>query len=85
MRDASAARPSRNQSVVVKLGVTSTLGFAVSHRLLTAAARVRAHVNPCGNYDGHSGLKKGILPKPSIVPCQYHSTAASHTLMLSAV
>jgi hypothetical protein len=55
---------------------------AVSHRPLTAEARVRTHVNPCGNCGGQSGTETGFSPSSSVFPCQYHSTVALQTYII---
>jgi hypothetical protein len=52
---------------------------AVSRRPLTAEARVRARVNPCGICGGQSGTGIGFSPSSSVFPCQYHSTVALRT------
>jgi hypothetical protein len=57
---------------------------AVSHRPLTAEARVRARVNPCGICGGQSGTGIGFSPSSSFFPCQYHSTVVLHTHISSA-
>jgi hypothetical protein len=44
----------------------------VSRRPLTAEARV----NPYGIFGGQSGTGTGFSPSSSVLPCQYHSTAA---------
>jgi hypothetical protein len=51
----------------------------VSRRPLTAEARVRARVNPCGICGGQSGTETGLSLSSSVVPCQYHSTVALQT------
>jgi hypothetical protein len=43
----------------------------VSRRPLTAEARVRARVNPCGIFGGQSGTETGFSPSSSVFPCQY--------------
>jgi hypothetical protein len=43
----------------------------VSCRPLTAEARVRVQVNPCGSCDGQSGTGTGFSPSSSVFPCQY--------------
>jgi hypothetical protein len=45
----------------------------VSRRPLTAEARVRAPVNPCGICGGQSGTGTGFSPSSTIFPCQYIS------------
>jgi hypothetical protein len=51
----------------------------VSRRLLTAEARVRFRVNPCGICGGQSGTGTGFSPSSSGFPCLYHSTVALQT------
>jgi hypothetical protein len=41
---------------------------AVSSRLLTAKARVRAQVSPCGICGGHSDSGTGLSPRLSVFP-----------------
>jgi hypothetical protein len=43
----------------------------VSRRPLTAEARVRTRVNPCGICGGQSGTGTGFSPSSSVFPCQY--------------
>jgi hypothetical protein len=52
---------------------------AVSHRLFTAEAWVRAWVNPCWICGGQNGTGTGFSPSSSIFPCQYHSTVTLQT------
>jgi hypothetical protein len=47
---------------------------AVNRRPLTAEARVRSRLSPCGICGGQSGT--GFSPITSVFPCQFHSTGA---------
>ena len=49
---------------------------AVSRRSLTAKARVRSRVSPCGFCGGQSATGTGFSPSTSVLPCQFHSTGA---------
>jgi hypothetical protein len=49
---------------------------AVSRRPLTAEARVRSRVSPCGICSGQSGTGAGFVPSTSVFRCQFHSTGA---------
>jgi hypothetical protein len=48
------------------------MSLAVSRRPLTADARVRCRVDPCGICGGQSGTGTGLSPSTSVVPCQYN-------------
>jgi hypothetical protein len=56
--------------------VGRAMAQAVSRRPLTAEARVRSQVNPCGICGGQSGTGTGFSPSTSLLPCQFHSTGA---------
>jgi hypothetical protein len=49
---------------------------AVSRRPITAEARVRSRVRPCGMYVGQSGTGTCFSPSTSVSPCQFHSSRA---------
>jgi hypothetical protein len=49
---------------------------AVSRRPLTAEARVRSRVCPCGICGKQSGTGTRFPPSTSVFPCQFHSTGA---------
>jgi hypothetical protein len=51
----------------------------VSRRPLTAEARVRARVNPCGICGGKSGTGTGFSPSSSVSPVNIISTVALQT------
>jgi hypothetical protein len=54
---------------------------AVSRRLLTAEARIRAEVSPCGICGGQSATGTGFSPMNSVFHCQYHYISAPYLLM----
>jgi hypothetical protein len=45
---------------------------AISRRPLTAEARVRVRVKPCGVCGGKSGTEIGFSPSSSVFSCQYN-------------
>jgi hypothetical protein len=49
---------------------------AVGRQLLTAEARVRFRVSPCGFCGGQSDTGTGCSPSASVFPCQFHSNGA---------
>jgi hypothetical protein len=48
----------------------------VSRRPLTAEARVRSRLSPCGICGGQSGNRTGFSPNTLVFPSQFHSTGA---------
>jgi hypothetical protein len=54
---------------------------AVSHWPLTVETRVQLQANPCGICGGQSGIGSGLLLSISVLPCQYHSASALHSLV----
>jgi hypothetical protein len=49
---------------------------AVSRQPLTAEARLRSRVGPCGICGGQSGSGTGFSRSTSVFPCHFHSTGA---------
>ena len=49
---------------------------AASRQPLTAEARVRSRVSPCGICGGQSGTRTDFSPSTSTFPCQFHTTGA---------
>jgi hypothetical protein len=59
------------------------MGQVVSRRPLTAEARVRALVNPCGFCSGQNGTGTGFSPSSSVFSLSiYHSTVALQTHLI---
>jgi hypothetical protein len=56
--------------------IDRAMAQAVSLRPLTAEARVRSRVGPCGICGGQSGTGTGFSSSTSVFPCQFHSTGA---------
>jgi hypothetical protein len=52
---------------------------AVSRWPITAKARVRARVSPCGVCGVQSGTGADFSPSSSVFPCQYHYTIAPYS------
>ena len=50
---------------------------ALSRRPLTAEARVRSRVIPCGICGGQSGIGTGLSPRSSVLPYQFNSIDVS--------
>jgi hypothetical protein len=55
---------------------------AVSRRPLTAKARVRARVNPCGICGGQSGIGRGLSPSSSVFPVNIIPSSLSNSYHL---
>jgi hypothetical protein len=66
-------------SVTVLYNLGRAMAQVVSRRPLTADARVRARVNPCGIFGGQCGTGTGFSPSYSVFLCQHHSTVALQT------
>jgi hypothetical protein len=66
-------------SVIVTLVRGRAMAQAVSRRHLTAKARVRARVNPCGVCGGQSETGTGFSPSSTVLPCLYHSAVVLHS------
>jgi hypothetical protein len=58
--------------------LSRAMAQAVSRWPLTAEARVRARVNPCGICGGQSGTGQ-VLSEYFGFPCKYHSTIAPYS------
>jgi hypothetical protein len=65
--------------VKVKDSLGRAMAQVVSRWPLTAEARVRARVNPCGICGGQSGTGTGFSPSSSVFPSIYHSTVTLQT------
>jgi hypothetical protein len=61
---------------LAKSPVGRAMAQAASRRPLTAEARLRSRVSPCGICGGQSGTGAGFSPSTSVFPCQFHSTGA---------
>jgi hypothetical protein len=55
---------------------------AVSRRPLTAEARVRGQVSPCGICGGQSGTGIDCSPRSSVSPYQYQSTVDPYSYII---
>jgi hypothetical protein len=53
---------------------------AVSHRVLTAGAQVRAQISLCGIYGGQSGTGTDFSRSPSVCPCRYCNVFSDYTV-----
>jgi hypothetical protein len=60
-----------------------TWAHVVSRQPLTAEVRFRARVSPYGICGEQSGSETDFSPSFSVFPCQYRSTVALHTRILS--
>jgi hypothetical protein len=63
----------------------SAIAQAVSRRLLTAEARIRAQVRLCKICGGQRGTGTGFTPTSSVLPCQYHFIVAAYPLLYHLV
>jgi hypothetical protein len=59
-------------------------GSGGCHRPLTAEARVRARVSPCGSCGGRSDTGTGFSPSSSVSPHLFHSTVALQSHIISS-
>jgi uncharacterized membrane protein len=66
---------------VARIKSLATLHFIACFYINEIQAPVRAQVSTCWIFDGQSGTGIGLSPSPSVFPCQYHSTAATYSLM----
>jgi hypothetical protein len=57
----------------------------VSRRPLTAEARVRARVNRCDICGRQNGTETGFSQSSWLFPCQYHSTVALQSHIISGM
>jgi hypothetical protein len=62
--------------------VVPWLTQAVNRRPLTAVARSRSLVSPCGICGGQSDTGKSLSSSSTVFTCQYHSTVAPHSYII---
>jgi hypothetical protein len=78
MRLCAGSKGYETRTFQVIMNTTGKLGramaAAVDHRPLTAEARVRSRVSPCGICGGQSGTGTSFSPSTSVFPCQFYST-----------
>jgi hypothetical protein len=87
--DGRSSYPSRWESIILEYKLLSEGNIYFTHskalwvtkttqfrRPLSADARIRSRVSPCGICGGQSGTGTGFSPSTSIFPCQFHSTGA---------
>jgi hypothetical protein len=67
---------------LVYIATNAVIGRAMAHAVscqpLSAEARVRAPVSPCGISGGRSDTGTGFSPSSSVFFCQYYSTVFIH-------
>jgi hypothetical protein len=62
--------------IIIKAIEGRAMPQAVSRRPVSAEARVRSRVIPCGICGGQSSTETGFPPSTSGFPCEFHSTGA---------
>jgi hypothetical protein len=72
------------QIVILKMATNQprlgrAMAQAVSRRPLTAEARVRTRLSPCGICSGQSDTGSDFSPSSSVSFCQYHFSVSLHT------